>query len=360
MDFAAIAREVFAIEAAAVAGLSDGLDGSFSRAVLAILATRGRVIVCGIGKSGIIGKKIAATLASTGTPAFFMHPGEAFHGDLGMVTADDVFLAISNSGETEELIKLLPFLRDNGNLTVTLTGNAASTLAQHASLHLSVRVPREACPLQLAPTASTTATLAMGDALAVALMRARDFQPHHFARLHPGGSLGRRLLQQVRDEMRTADLPFVGADADADTVLQAMTRGRLGIALVTDRMAADQIIADQMTADRTASDQKTADREATDASVTVAPTLADDPDQPTAATASRRALGIITDGDLRRAMQIHGAAFFERTAADLMTPAPVSIAVDASMHAALELMAEHHITLLVVVDGERVVGVVQK
>lgn len=314
MDYAAIACEVFEIEAAAVAGLRAGLTDHFDRAVEAILATRGRVIVCGIGKSGIIGKKIAATLASTGTPAFFMHPGEAFHGDLGMVTVEDVFLAISNSGETEELIKLLPFLRENGNLTVALTGNAASTLASHASLHLSVRVAREACPLQLAPTASTTATLAMGDALAVALMRARDFQPHHFARLHPGGSLGRRLLQRVRDEMRTDDLPFVDANADADAVLTAMTRGRLGIALVTDA----------------------------------------------AASGPRRARGIVTDGDLRRAVQTHREGFFGLSAADLMTPGPISISVESSMSAALELMAEHRIGLLVVVDGEQVVGVVQK
>ena len=192
VDCAAIAREVFEIEAAGILGLAESLDGSFSAAVETILATRGRVIVCGMGKSGIIGKKVAATLASTGTPAFFMHPGEAFHGDLGMVTPTDVFVALSNSGETEELVKLLPFLRDNGNLVIALTGNARSTLGRHASVHLSVRVAREACPLQLAPTASTTATLAMGDALALALMRARDFQAVDFARFHPGGSLGRR------------------------------------------------------------------------------------------------------------------------------------------------------------------------
>lgn len=314
IDFTAIAREVFGIEAEAITGLAGELDDAFASAVQAILSARGRVIVCGMGKSGIIGKKIAATLASTGTPSFFMHPGEAFHGDLGMVTPEDVFLAISHSGETEELVKLLPFLRDNGNLTVALTGNSASTLARHAGLHLSVRVAREACPLQLAPTASTTAALAMGDALAVALMRARDFQPHHFARLHPGGSLGRRLLQKVRDEMRSHDLPFVAAGADADAVLTAMTRGRLGIALVTDQAEAP----------------------------------------------APRALGIITDGDLRRAVQAHREAFFRRTARELMTPRPISIGVDSSMNAALELMAAHRIGLLVVVDGEQVVGVVQK
>jgi arabinose-5-phosphate isomerase len=309
-DYVAIAREVFAIEAAAVLGLSAALDGSFSAAVAAILQAPGRVIVCGMGKSGIIGKKIAATLASTGTPSFFMHPGEAFHGDLGMVTPHDVFIAISNSGETEELIKLLPFLRDNGNLTVAMTGNPQSTLAKHSSHHLSIRVEREACPLQLAPTASTTATLAMGDALAVALMKARDFQPRDFARFHPGGSLGRRLLRRVREEMRSHDLPFVGADASADDVLTAVTRGRLGIALVSD------------------------DRNG--------------------------ALGIVTDGDLRRALQAHKERFFARSAAELMTPNPVTIGADSNMQTAIELMAQHQITLLVVVDADRIVGVVQK
>ena len=309
-DDLAVAREVLAIEAEAILGLKDSIDAAFTGVVDAVLATRGRVIVCGMGKSGIIGKKIAATLASTGTPSFFMHPGEAFHGDLGMVTPEDVFLSISNSGETEELIKLLPFLRENGNVIVAMTGNARSTLARHAGFHLYVGVPREACPLQLAPTASTTATLAMGDALAVALMKARDFKAHHFARFHPGGSLGRRLLQRVRDEMRSDNLPFVATEASADDVLAAVTAGRLGVALIGDH--------------------------------------------------AHRALGIITDGDLRRALQAHREHFFRLKAADLMTPGPVTIGVDSNMHAAIELMARHKITLLVVVDGEQVVGVVQK
>ena len=309
-DHAAIAREVFRIEAEAIAGLEANLDGRFTQAVEAILAASGRVIVCGMGKSGIIGKKIAATLASTGTPAFFMHPGEAFHGDLGMVTPEDLFVAISHSGETEELLKLLPFLQENGNRIIAITGNSRSTLAQHSSAHLSVRVAREACPLQLAPTASTTATLAMGDALAVALMKARDFQAHHFARFHPGGSLGRRLLQRVRDEMRSDKLPFIAPQASADQVLAAVTDGGLGVALVSDE--------------------------------------------------GGQVVGVITDGDLRRAVQRHRQSFFSRTAANLMTAKPVTIGVDSNMHMAIELMAEHHITLLVVVDGEQVVGVVQK
>jgi arabinose-5-phosphate isomerase len=226
------------------------------------------------------------------------------------MTTEDIFVAISNSGETEELVKLLPFLRENGNLTVAMTGNAWSTLAKHSSFHLSVRVAQEACPLQLAPTASTTATLALGDALAVALMKARNFQPQDFARFHPGGSLGRRLLHRVREEMRSQDLPFVDSAASADAVLAVVTRGGLGIALVSD------------------------DRES--------------------------AVGIITDGDLRRALRAHRADFFQQTAADLMTPDPVTIGADTSMHTAIELMARHHITLLVVVDEKRVVGLVQK
>lgn len=309
-DDLGIARQVLDVEAAAICSLKETLDAGFAEAVDAILGSRGRVIVSGMGKSGIIGSKIAATLASTGTPSFVMHPAEAFHGDLGMVTPGDIFLAISNSGETEELLKLLPFLHDNGNLIVAMTGNARSTLARNSSFHLSVQVDREACPLQLAPTASTTATLAMGDALAIALMKARDFQVHHFARFHPGGSLGRRLLQRVRDEMRTDALPFIEPDAPADAVLAAVTDGRLGIALVS----ADRRIAE----------------------------------------------GIITDGDLRRAMHAHREGFFALRARDLMTGNPLSIGVDSNMHTAIELMARYEITLLVVVEGNEVVGVVQK
>lgn len=309
-DFRQTAAEVLEIEAAAILGLKQSLDADFTRAVEQILATLGRVIVSGMGKSGIIGNKIAATMASTGTPAFFMHPGEALHGDLGMVTRDDIFIAISNSGETEELVKLLPFLRENENLVIGMTGNAQSTLAKHCGLHLSIRVEREACPLELAPTASTTAALALGDALAVALMKARGFQAHQFARFHPGGTLGRRLLQRVRDEMRTSNLPFVGPDASATSVLRAVDQGGLGVALVTE------------------------DR--------------------------KLVTGIITDGDLRRSLLEHQRRFFALAAADLMTSSPVSIGVDAGMDVALELMAHHQITLLIVEDVQGAVGVVQK
>ncbi|MCF7979060.1 MAG: KpsF/GutQ family sugar-phosphate isomerase [Chromatiaceae bacterium] len=309
-DPTAVAREVFDIEAAAILGLKQVLDAQFARAVAEILATSGRVIVSGMGKSGIIANKIAATLASTGTPAFFMHPAEALHGDLGMVTPADVFVAVSNSGETEELVKLIPFLRDNGNAVVAMTGNAQSTLGTQSNLHLSIRVEREACPLQLAPTASTTAALAMGDALAVALMKARGFEEHQFARFHPGGSLGRRLLKRVRDEMKSEQLPFVDPQASADEVLATTTAGKLGISLVS------------------------SDR--------------------------HRVIGVITDGDLRRALQRLREGFFALSAQQLMSPKPVTIGIDSSMNTALELMATHQITALVVVDDDSVVGVVQK
>ena len=309
-DYAAIAREVFRIEAEAVAGLAAHVDGAFSSAVAAILASSGRTIVCGIGKSGIIGKKISATLASTGTPSFFMHPAEACHGDLGMVDGNDTLIAISHSGETEELLRLLPFLRDNGNCTIALTGNTRSTLARQVDHHLWVHVAREACPLQLAPTASTTATLAMGDALAVALMRARRFQAHHFARFHPGGSLGRRMLGLVRDEMCADNLPFIKPDALAAELVATMSSGRLGLAIVSQ-------------------DGTTAE-------------------------------GVITDGDLRRALETNQEGFFRSRARDMMTTNPVLIGPDSRMSAAMELMAERRITSLVVVDDTGILGVVQK
>ncbi|WPL16176.1 Arabinose 5-phosphate isomerase KdsD [Thiorhodovibrio winogradskyi] len=310
LDYAAIAQEVFLIEAEAVAGLAAHVDGSFSAAVSAILASTGRTIVCGMGKSGIIGKKVSATLASTGTPSFFMHPAEAYHGDLGMVDGNDIFIALSHSGETEELLRLLPFLRDNGNCTIALTGNTRSTLARQVDHHLWVHVAREACPLQLAPTASTTAALAMGDALAVSLMRARDFQTHHFARFHPGGNLGRRMLALVRDEMRTDDLPFIKPDAMAAEVVATMSGGRLGLAIVSQ---------DGVTP-----------------------------------------LGVITDGDLRRALETNQERFFQSRADDMMTPNPMLIGPDSRMSAAVEIMAERRITSLIVVDDSGILGVVQK
>lgn len=305
MDYIASARRVFDIESKSVADLSERLDENYSRAVQTILKSRGRVIVCGMGKSGIIGRKLSATLSSTGTPSFFMHPGEAYHGDLGMVTPDDIFIAISNSGETSEVLKLIPFLRDNGNYLIAMTGNPKSSLAKAAACHLDVGVKQEACPLELAPTSSTTATLAMGDALAVTLMEARDFKPEHFARLHPGGSLGRRLLSKVSDEMITENLPLVSLNAGITEVLAAMTRGSLGLAIVK---------------------------------------------RPSGC-------GLITDGDIRRSIERYGDTVFQKTAEQLMTLDPVTVSSNTRVEDALSLMEGKKITRLLILDDNQIVGV---
>ena len=308
MDYIDIARRVFSIEAKAVAELSDRLGNSFVEAVQHILDSKGRVIICGMGKSGIVGKKIAATLASTGTPSFFMHPGEAYHGDLGMVTGDDVFVAVSNSGETEEVVKLISFLRDNGNYLIALTGNPSSTLARASHSHLDISVKEEACPLQLAPTSSTTASLAMGDALAITLMKARDFKPENFARFHPGGSLGRRLLSRVEDEMVKGELPFVGVESRVLDVIHAMTRGSLGLAIVE----------------------------------------------------CSSGLGIVTDGDVRRAIERYGTDVFTKCAGDLMSRDPAMVTVGTRVEDALILMGNKGITSLLVFEDGKVVGIFKK
>ncbi|KUJ74659.1 arabinose-5-phosphate isomerase [Thiomicrospira sp. XS5] len=300
-----IAKRVFDIEAEAITHLKQLLDDHFTQSVDAILKTQGRLVICGMGKSGLIGKKIMATLASTGTPCFFMHPGEAFHGDLGMVSPEDVFLAISNSGETEEVIKLIPFLKDNGNTIISMTGRPESTLAKNSEFHLNIAVPQEACPHQLAPTSSTTATLVMGDALAVALMEARDFQPQDFARFHPGGSLGRKLLTRVKHEMKSENLPFIPATASMKEIIHTMTDGRLGLCIVNDGE------------------------------------------------------GIITDGDLRRQMEENTETFLQKTAGDIMKRQPKTIDADARLSDAEEMMTQQKITSLLVSEQNRIVGVIQ-
>ncbi|MBP0596233.1 KpsF/GutQ family sugar-phosphate isomerase [Paraburkholderia sp. LEh10] len=306
--FVASAARVFEVEARAVAALVARLDDNYSKAVRTIIDSTGRVIVCGMGKSGIVGRKIAATLSSTGTPAFFMHPAEAYHGDLGMVQHSDVFIAISNSGETNEVIQLLPFLRQNGNKMIAFTGNPSSTLAKAAHCHLDIGVETEACPLQLAPTASTTATLAMGDALAVTLMEARDFKPENFARFHPGGSLGRRLLRMVEDEMVSDNLPFIDGAAKVMEVLSVMTKSKLGLAIVRN--------------------------EAGD--------------------------GLITDGDVRRLLEEHQETAFEKSATEFMSRDPVVVHVGTRVEDALVLLERHRITSLLVVDHSGIVGVFKK
>lgn len=302
------AKEVFAIEAKAVADLAENLDENFCRAIERILTSSGRVIICGMGKSGIIGKKIAATLASTGTPSFFMHPGEAYHGDLGMVTPEDVFVAISNSGETDEVVKLIPFLNDNGNFLVAITGNRLSSLSKAADCHLDVRVEEEACPLQLAPSSSTTATLAMGDAIAIVLMQARDFQPENFAKFHPGGSLGRRLLSRVENEMIVDSLPLVKQSDSLIDVISAISCGQLGLAIVEDV----------------------------------------------------EGYAIITDGDLRRAFEASHKDVFERRARDFMTVSPASVLKGTRVEDALLLMESKKISSLLILENTEVVGVFKK
>lgn len=227
-----------------IARLRLGLDASFENAVQMMLDTKGHVVVCGMGKSGLIGRKIAATLASTGTPSLFLHPAEAIHGDLGMVRPDDVVLLLSNSGETEEILRLLPALKRLDTRLIALTSGTASTLANEVALALDISVDREACPLNLAPTTSSLNTLVVGDALAVALMEKRGFEEVDFARMHPGGSLGARLLTHVRDKMRSDNLPFVAPSQTVQEALMTMTEGRLGMVLVGSRADLHGIVTD--------------------------------------------------------------------------------------------------------------------
>lgn len=310
MDSIEVAKKVIHTEIEGLSFMCERIDEQFSLAINSILSTSGRIIICGMGKSGIIGKKIAASFASTGTPSFFMHPGEAFHGDLGMVKPEDVFIAISNSGETEEVLKLLPFLRDNGNYVIAITGCNTSTLAKNAHCHLDVAVPKEACPHQLAPTTSTTATLVMGDALTVALMNSREFQPENFARFHPGGSLGRKLLSKVRDEAILEDLPIVAKNAGFSEIIQELSSKGLGVVLVLD--------------------------------------------------STNNIYSIITDGDLRRALECHGRDIFDLKAYDFATVSPKSISIDSSTTQAYEMMEHHQVTSLIVLDKENVVGLIKK
>ncbi|CAI4169503.1 Arabinose 5-phosphate isomerase KdsD [Alteromonas macleodii] len=310
MDLNERAKQVFKIESDAVANLSALLTDDFSNAVSAILNSKGRLIVCGMGKSGIIGKKISATLASTGTPSFSMHPGEAFHGDLGMVVSEDIFLAISNSGETEEVLKLLPFLKDNQNLLISMTGNPSSTLAKESKFHLNIAVPQEACPLKLAPTASTTATLAMGDAIAIALMEGRNFQPENFARFHPGGSLGRKLLLKVKEEMITKNLPTVEEDTSLINIIDSISRGEQGLAVVTEK---NMLIK-----------------------------------------------GIVTDGDIRRAMEKYGTEVFSMKAIDLMSSSPKTISPSELVSYADEIMQSARLNKLLVESEGKLIGILRK
>ena len=296
------ARRVLEVEAEAIRGLIEHLDDTFVQVVEMIAASKGRLVTMGVGKSGIICRKLTATLASTGTPSFFMHPTEAIHGDLGMLVNGDVVLAISNSGETEELIRLLPHIKRIGADIVAITGKPASTLARGADFHLNAAIREEACPLGLAPTASTTATLALGDALAMALLRRRGFREEDFAFLHPGGKLGKRFLR-VRDLMHKGDeVPIVQTTTSMHDVIYEMSRKGFGIAAVTDE--------------------------------------------------ARVLQGVISDGDLRRMLQ-RDEQILRHTASDGLKPDPVTIAATELASAALQIMEERKITSLFIVDDNR-------
>jgi len=272
------------------------------------LNSKGKLIISGMGKSGIIGKKIAATMASTGTPSFFLHPGEAYHGDLGMIEKEDIVLLISNSGETDEVLKLIPFLKNQKNIIVAMSGKVDSTLAKNATYHLNVSVEKEACPLQLAPTSSTTATLVMGDALAIVLMELRGFKETDFAQFHPGGSLGRRLLTRVEDVMKKEELPLVEMDTPMKALVQKISSARLGLVVV---MNGDSIE------------------------------------------------GIVTDGDIRRAMESSQDNFFELRASDIMTKNPITIKRQAKLREAQKVMTELKVNSLLVVEENQLMGIVQ-
>jgi len=301
-SFIPTAVESLSIQSAALSTIANGLGSEFDEAVSLILGCKGRVIVSGMGKSGIVGKKIAATFASTGTPSFYVHPGEAIHGDLGMITSDDLIVMISYSGETEEVVKLIPSLRYFGNKIIGMVGSDNTTLGNQADVTLRVDIEREVCPNNLAPTTSALAIMALGDALAVCLIRARDFKPSDFAQFHPGGMLGRRLLARVGDTMVVDNLPLIGPEESVREAIFCMTSGRLGLAIIVE---------------------------------------------------NDRLLGILTDGDLRRAL-IMDPTMLDKRVRDFMTPVPVTISADAMVSDAEVLMRKYKIRALIV-TGTRLV-----
>jgi len=309
MDILAIAKEVFEIEANAIRALSKQLNSDFTEAAAAIQHSQGKLIISGMGKSGLIGKKIAATFASTGTPSFFIHPAEAYHGDLGMIEPEDILLLISYSGETDEILRLMPFLKNQNNQIIAMSGNPDSTLARNSQWHLNIAVAEEACPLHLAPTSSTTATLVMGDALAVVLMQLKSFETAHFARFHPGGTLGRRLLTRAKDVMHTDNLPICRQDTQIKEVISRIGQGQLGMVVVED-----------------------------DAGI----------------------CGVITDGDIRRAMDSHEDQFFSLKASDLLSPDPKSVTPETKLTEVSDIMTKYKInTLLVRTHKGALAGIIQ-
>ncbi|UKW13122.1 KpsF/GutQ family sugar-phosphate isomerase [Campylobacter jejuni subsp. jejuni] len=308
MNTLEIAKEVFEKEAQAILDLAKNLDENFNQAVNLMLNTKGRCIVSGMGKSGHIGAKIAATLASTGTPSFFIHPGEALHGDLGMLTPEDVLIAISNSGETEEILKIILAIKKRKIPLIVMCGKKNSTLVKQSDIFLNIAVEKEACPLQLAPMSSTTATLVMGDALAAALMKVRNFKPDDFALFHPGGSLGRKLLTKVKDLMVSSNLPIVHPDTEFNDLVDVMTSGKLGLCVVLE---------------------------------------------------NEKLVGIITDGDLRRALKASDKPRFDFKAKEIMSINPKVVDADAMASEAEGIMLKHKIKEIIVGKEEKVVGIIQ-
>lgn len=303
------AKYTFRKESEAIADLEGQLTSDFEKAVLDVIKCTGKLIVTGMGKSGLIGRKIAATLASTGTPAFFLHPADAYHGDLGMISKGDIILGISNSGQTDEILRLIPFLQENGNTLISMTGNPDSALARNSHYHLNIAVKEEACPMSLAPTSSTTATLAMGDALAIALINERGFRKEDFARFHPGGTLGHRLITRVGDVMRSENLALAAPDTKLSDVIISISDARMGVAIIME---------------------------------------------------NGRIAGLVTDGDVRRAMQKYRNSFFDITAAEVMTRTPKTVSAGARITEAEEIMRKNKIHSLIVTaaDGS-LAGVVE-
>ncbi|MFI3259438.1 MAG: KpsF/GutQ family sugar-phosphate isomerase [Rikenellaceae bacterium] len=305
----ALGRETIRTEADALRDIESRVGDEFVEAVEAILASSGKVIMTGMGKSGLVSQKLAATLASTGTPSFFLHPAEAFHGDLGMISKDDIIIATSYSGESDEVLKLIPFIQSNGNTLIAMSGNVESTLAKNADIHINISVEHEACILNLAPTTSTTAQMAMGDAIAVALMKCRKFTSTDFARLHPGGSLGRRLLMTVGNVMRSDNLPVVSFDCSAKDMIHTISRCGFGMVVV----------------------------------------CTDD-----------KIEGVVTDGDIRRAMESRETDFFSLTARDIYSSNPKCIPTSAKLIKAEKLMTRHKVNSILAVDNEgHLAGIIQ-
>ena len=296
-------------EAEAILSLIPQLDENFDKAVDMIYSCKGKVIVTGVGKSGNIGSKIAATLSSTGTPAFFINPLDVFHGDLGVMTPDDVVLALSNSGNTDELLRFLPMILHMKVPVIAMSGNSESLLAKYSDVHIKVKVEKEACPLNLAPTSSTTAALAMGDALAVALMQVRNFKPRDFAQFHPGGELGRRLLTTAEDVMRADELPILPEEMHLGEAIILVSKGKLGLGI--------------------------------------------------SLNSANEVEGIITDGDIRRAMEKWQAEFFNHTVADIMTRTPKMVSPDTKISEVQKVMNKYKVHSVLVVDENRhLIGVV--